>query len=389
MRGVCAATGSSTRSSAPECSATTRHGLRQSPCVVFPAQILHHLVQATVPEDAVLVRTGAGRPLRADVHAEQHVAGPAGRDAPVPERPVRPDAASPVLHGEAGARIEVIAAVACAHFAFARQRRVLRIALEARRAPRHHDVEALVTGRPAHREGGGDLGAAVGATAEMHREVGAVDAIVVVDAAGVEGDVRLDRARAARSVPARPYELPAQCVPSRKSVSVKAQNEARSMSASVTENTKSGAIQFQKFHFFLRGQWPARFARTSGWREKPTAAGFRRPRASQRSTGAMNLALGVDGLAHAARAGAVEDREMVGQRRHRGLRDGTTIGASTRPALRASRSRRAPPRSATCTACSRGDRRRAARASSGSRPCRPGRSPRSAPSASPAPFQRR
>ena len=59
------------------------------------------------------------------------------------------------------------------------------------------------------------------------------------------------------------------------------------MSASVTENTKSGPIQFQKFHFFLRGQCPDRFARTSGWREKPTASGFRRPRASHRSTGCV------------------------------------------------------------------------------------------------------
>jgi hypothetical protein len=60
------------------------------------------------------------------------------------------------------------------------------------------------------------------------------------------------------------------------------------MSASVTENTQSGPIQFQKFHRFLRGQWPERFARTSGRREKPTAAGFSRPRESQRSTGAVS-----------------------------------------------------------------------------------------------------
>jgi hypothetical protein len=39
------------------------------------------------------------------------------------------------------------------------------------------------------------------------------------------------------------------------------------MSASVTEKTKSGAIQFQKFQRFLRGQRPERFARTSGRRE--------------------------------------------------------------------------------------------------------------------------
>ena len=70
-------------------------------------------------------------------------------------------------------------------------------------------------------------------------------------------------------------------------MNVNEQNEAKSMSASVTENTKSGPIQFQKFHRFLRGQCPDRFARTSGWREKPTAAGFRRPRASQRSTGVV------------------------------------------------------------------------------------------------------
>ena len=87
--------------------------------------------------------------------------------------------------------------------------------------------------------------------------------------------------------PGRPYDAPAQCVPSRKSVSVKAQNEARSMSASVTENTKSGPIQFQKFQLLLARPVPARFARNSGRRAKPTAAGFSRPRASHRSTGAV------------------------------------------------------------------------------------------------------
>jgi len=56
------------------------------------------------------------------------------------------------------------------------------------------------------------------------------------------------------------------------------------MSAGVTEKTKRGEIQFQKLQRFFRGQWPRRFARTSGERAQPTAAGFNRPCASHRST---------------------------------------------------------------------------------------------------------
>src|SRR5262245_2704311 len=85
--------------------------------VVLPVEVLHHLVEAAVPEDAVLVRAGAGGPLRAEVDAEADVAGEAGRDAPVPERAVGPDAAAPVLDAEARARIEAVAARAGAHLA--------------------------------------------------------------------------------------------------------------------------------------------------------------------------------------------------------------------------------------------------------------------------------
>ena len=53
------------------------------------------------------------------------------------------------------------------------------------------------------------------------------------------------------------------------------------------EKTKSGPIQFQKFHRFLRGQCPDRFARKSGCRAKPTACELSRPRSPQRSTGVV------------------------------------------------------------------------------------------------------
>src|SRR5262249_33660382 len=86
---------------------------------VIPAQTLHPLVEAPVREAAVLVRAGAGRPAGSEVHAEEAVAAAAGRDAPVPERAIGPEAAAPVLHGEAAERIEPVAAVARAHLALA------------------------------------------------------------------------------------------------------------------------------------------------------------------------------------------------------------------------------------------------------------------------------
>jgi hypothetical protein len=52
--------------------------------------------------------------------------------------------------------------------------------------------------------------------------------------------------------------------PVAKSVNEVAQNAAKSMSARVTEKTNSGAIQFQKFQRFFRGQWPRRLPRTTG-----------------------------------------------------------------------------------------------------------------------------
>ena len=49
-----------------------------------------------------------------------------------------------------------------------------------------------------------------------------------------------------------------------KSVNDTAQKAAKSMSARVTEKTKRGQIQFQKFHFFFRGQCPERLPRMIG-----------------------------------------------------------------------------------------------------------------------------
>src|SRR5690606_23382065 len=113
-------------------------------------------------------------------------------DAPVPVRAIRPDAAPPDLHGEGGAGIEHVAALAGAHLAVAWQRRVLRVALEARRRPRHDHVQALVPGRPAHREVGDDRRAAAGGAAEAHGEIVAVDAVLVLEAARLAADARLD-----------------------------------------------------------------------------------------------------------------------------------------------------------------------------------------------------
>src|SRR6185295_9364348 len=101
--------------------------------VVLPAQVLHDLVQPAVAHDAVLVRAGAGRPASAEVHPEEVVTRPAGGDAPVPARAIRPDAAAPVLHREAGARIETVPPLAGDDLPVAWQRGVLRVALEARR----------------------------------------------------------------------------------------------------------------------------------------------------------------------------------------------------------------------------------------------------------------
>ena len=60
------------------------------------------------------------------------------------------------------------------------------------------------------------------------------------------------------------------------------------MSATVTEKTKSGLIQFQKFQRFLRGQWSLRFAVTSGTRDQPIALGLRKPLSSQSMTGEVS-----------------------------------------------------------------------------------------------------
>ena len=85
------------------------------------------------------------------------------------------------------------------------------------------------------------------------------------------------------------------------------------MSASVTEKTASGPIQFQKFHRFFRGQCPEQV----GADERPAREAHRsRIQAAAcvaEIDGRGDLALGVDGLPHAPRVRPVEDREMVGQ----------------------------------------------------------------------------
>ena len=53
------------------------------------------------------------------------------------------------------------------------------------------------------------------------------------------------------------------------------------MSATVTEKTKRGPIQLQKFQRFLRSACPRRLAVTRGKRDQPTDSGFRRPLSSQ------------------------------------------------------------------------------------------------------------
>ena len=82
------------------------------------------------------------------------------------------------------------------------------------------------------------------------------------------------------------------------------------MSASVTEKTKRGPIQFQKFQRFLRGQWRRRFARTSGARDQPTARGQATARVAE-VAGLGELALLIHGPASQA---AGHDRQMVRQR---------------------------------------------------------------------------
>ena len=81
--------------------------------------------------------------------------------------------------------------------------------------------------RPPHREIGGDLGCRrPRAPAEANREIVAVDAVLVVDAAAPERDARFDDCSGSAKRPGNPYDAPAQCAPSSNAVSVNAQNDA-------------------------------------------------------------------------------------------------------------------------------------------------------------------
>ena len=104
------------------------------------------------------------------------------------------------------------------------------------------------------------------------------------------------------------------------------------MSARVTEKTKRGLIQFQKFQRFFRGQCPLRLARTSGVRDQPTAAGLSRPRVVAEVDGGGDLALVVRGAVVAPPHAVSQNGQMVRQRpAHRsrmppGPRPGKTAG---------------------------------------------------------------
>src|SRR5690606_2930082 len=141
---------------------------------------------------AVLVRARAGGPLAADVHADAHAVLHAGAHAPVPERAMGPHAAAPVLDRVTAVRLERVAPLADPDEAPARQRVVLRVELEARRRPRHHDVEALLAGRLPDPEGGLDLAAAARRAAERDAQARRLDGVLVLDGAPAPGDRALD-----------------------------------------------------------------------------------------------------------------------------------------------------------------------------------------------------
>src|SRR6185295_976987 len=103
------------------------HAPRSHPVgrVVVPAQVLHDLVEATVDQQAVLVRPGAGGPLAADVDADPPAVLHAGGDPPVPERAIRPDAAAEILDGVTRLRLHGVARPADTNGTFAWERVVL------------------------------------------------------------------------------------------------------------------------------------------------------------------------------------------------------------------------------------------------------------------------
>ena len=85
------------------------------------------------------------------------------------------------------------------------------------------------------------------------------------------------------------------------------------MSASVTEKTKRGPIQFQKFQRFFRGQPPRRFARTSGRRDQPDRGGIQPAVRVAEIDRRGDLGLVVHGAPPLAPDARADDRQVVGE----------------------------------------------------------------------------
>ena len=177
-----------------------------------------------------------------------------------------------------------------------------------------------MTGWPAHREVGRDLGAVAGATAEAYGEIGPVDAICVVDAGVREGDARLDPL-GQRDAPRPPVR---RAGPVRAVAKIGQREGAERRQVDVRERDRENEVRADPVP-----EVPAFLARPVS---RQVRAKERLSREADRSRiqlaariaevdGRRDLAFLVGGLVHAARARTVEDREMIGQRLHVGRHD--------------------------------------------------------------------